>query len=111
MAEDTNTTTEETKSKRGGKRSGAGRKVGYRAPHTLQSEQFRKRLIEKIIERQDPIINKLLERAEGGSEKALEMVMERIIGRPITPLEHQGEGLEQLTNAITKILTGKSKKE
>ena len=80
-----------------------------KANHTIASEQFRKYLIEQIVEHQGPIIKKLIERAEGGSEKALEMVFERVIGRPITPLEHSGEGLEALTNAILNALGGNKK--
>lgn len=93
--------------KRGGKREGAGRK---KAPHTIATEAFRKRLIEKIIKEQDPIIEKLIERAKTGSEKAIEMILERVIGRPITPLDHGGEGLEALTKAILSAL-GSGKKE
>lgn len=101
-------TEEKKKSKIGGRREGAGRK---KAPHTIATEQLRKYIIEEVIKAKAPIIRKLIERASGGNEKAAELLLERVLGRPITPLEHSGEGLEALTNAILGLLSGKKKDE
>lgn len=88
----------------GGKQANAGRK---KASHTIASEALRKYIINEVIKVKKPLIKKIIDGALAGNEKNQEQLLERVLGRPITPLDHQGEGLEALTNAITTILTKK----
>lgn len=78
-----------------------------KARHTILTEQFRKHLIERLVAEQDPIIDALIKNIKAGKEKSIEMGIERIIGRPITPVDFQGEGIEALTDAINTILSQK----
>lgn len=82
-----------------------------KANHTLMTEAFRKYVIERVIAEQGPLMDALLARAKKNSDKALDMALERVLGRPVTPLEHSGEGLEQLTNAIMTLLGVDPKKK
>lgn len=66
---------------------GGGRK---KANHTIQAEAYRKRLIEKVIKKQDPIIEALITRALTGDIPAIKEIQERVLGRPKESLELSG---------------------
>lgn len=49
----------------GGRRPGSGRKKGSLAPHTLDAIEMRKRLVERVGEKIDPLIDAHLDLALG----------------------------------------------
>ena|ERR1700739_1027210 len=70
----------------GGKRPGAGRKKGGVASHTLQSQELRKRLIQLAEENWDAIIFSLIDNSIAGNTIAQRELLDRVLGKPITPL-------------------------
>lgn len=87
----------------GGKRAGAGRPLGSKAPHTIQSEALRKYLIDRVISEQEPIITALIEKAKTGDVPAAKELLERSIGRVKEQVEHTGDfGLQTILADIMK---------
>ena len=79
---------------KGGFRPGAGRK---KAPHTIEAEAYRKRLIERVLEEKDPIITALIMKAKKGDVMALKEINDRVLGKA-----HQQVGLDEETiSALT----------
>lgn len=71
----------------GGKRQNSGRPKGSKASHTIQAQAFRERLIQRVNEEQEPIINALIKQAKAGQVQALKEILERVLGRVKTTLE------------------------
>ena len=65
----------------GGIRPGAGRPKGSQASHTLKAQAFQERLIERVLEEQEPIIEALISQAKEGKIPALKEIFERVLGR------------------------------
>lgn len=76
---------------RGGKRPGAGRKVGSKASHTLTTEQGRAYLIARVHAELEPIVTKAIEQAKAGDQATRKDLLDRAWGRPKETLEVQGE--------------------
>jgi hypothetical protein len=70
----------------GGKRPGAGRKKGSVAKHTLEAQEFRKRLIQRVTPVWDDIIDTMIEKAAMGESWAIKEINDRILGKAIQPL-------------------------
>lgn len=68
---------------KGGKREGAGRK---KAQHTIQAEAFKAYLIREVIKEKEPIVRALIDGAKAGNPKLIAEVLDRILGRAITPI-------------------------
>ena len=73
----------------GGKREGAGKPKGYRAPHTLEAQESRKRLITRVTARADELIDKLFEKAleDKGDTIAIKELLDRAYGKPQQSME------------------------
>ena len=71
----------------GGKRLGAGRKVGSKAQHTIEAEQARAYVIKRVVEELDPIIDKHIEMAKAGDRQGLEYLINQAIGKPKETVE------------------------
>ena len=67
----------------GGKRPGAGRP---KAPHTKAAEAFRAYLIAETMKEKEPIVKALIRAAKNGEVKALAELLDRVLGRPVTPI-------------------------
>ncbi len=65
----------------GGKRKGAGRPIGSKAPHTIETEALRAYLISRVIAEQEQIITALIEKAKNGDISAAKELLDRSIGR------------------------------
>ena len=94
---------------KGGKREGAGRPQGSKAPHTIETEAAKKRLIERIKDDLDKIYDAWLASAIGyyaevktpdGKVRvykkqpnpiAADALMNRAFGRPKEQIEHSGD--------------------
>jgi hypothetical protein len=63
---------------KGGKREGAGRK---RAPHTIQAEAAKKRLVAMFVAVQEPIFEALLGKALTADIPAIKELFERVWGK------------------------------
>ncbi len=70
----------------GGKRPGAGRPKGTFASHTLEAQEFRKRLIERALPKWDAIIDSLITLALHGEIYAIRELNDRIMGKAAQPL-------------------------
>lgn len=68
----------------GGKRPGAGKPKGYKAPHTLETSVSKQRMVERISARTDELIDKLFDRAlsEQGDTVAIKELLDRGYGKP-----------------------------
>jgi hypothetical protein len=68
----------------GGKRAGAGKPKGYKAPHTLEASVAKARMVERISARTDELIDKLFEKAlsENGDTVAIKELLDRGYGKP-----------------------------
>ena len=71
---------------KGGKRPGAGRPKGSISGHTLQAQEFRKRLIQRVTPVWDDIIDTMIEKAAMGESWAIKEINDRILGKAIQPL-------------------------
>jgi hypothetical protein len=73
----------------GGKRAGAGKPKGYKAPHTLEASVARARMVERISARTDELVDKLFERAldEKGDTVAIKELLDRGYGKPQQAME------------------------
>ncbi len=75
----------------GGKRPGAGRPKGTIAKHTLEAQELRKRLIEAAKENWEAIVFTLIDKAVSGDTIALRELLDRVLGKPVTPLASADE--------------------
>ena len=73
---------------RGGKREGAGRKLGYAA---IESEKAREYITKRVSDELEPIIDKAIEQAKAGDTTSRKDLMDRAYGRPKETVEHTGE--------------------
>lgn len=70
---------------RGGKRKGSGRKKGYKA---IAAEKAREYLVKRIADELEPITDQLLLNAKQGDLKALEYVVNQLVGKPKESIDH-----------------------
>lgn len=75
----------------GGKRPGAGRPKGSKASHTIQAEALKKYLIEQAIAAKAEVIAALIREAKRGDVRAIKELLDRILGRPVDPVELSGK--------------------
>ena len=64
---------------KGGKREGAGRPKGYKA---IESEKAREYLTKRIAAELEPLADMILANAKNGDVKALEYVINQLVGKP-----------------------------
>lgn len=74
----------------GGKRKGAGRKKGSKAPHTIEAEKAREFIIQKVCEALEPIIDRLIEDAKKGDKESVKILFDRGFGKPKESMEISG---------------------
>lgn len=67
--------------KHGGKRTGAGRPIGSKAPHTLEAEAFRQYLITEAVKSKQAIVASLIQQAVEGKIPAIKEILERMLGK------------------------------
>ena len=94
---------------RGGKREGAGKPKGYKAPHTLEASAAKKRIIELVSARVDELTSKLFELAfsEKGDIGAIKELLDRAFGKPMQPIVGDDEEPPiQIDLNIGRILDG-----
>lgn len=65
----------------GGKRIGAGRKVGSKATHTVQAEAAKAELIKVYMENIKPINEALIKKAIDGDIQAIKEIHDRVWGK------------------------------
>ena len=89
----------------GGKRPGAGRKKGSKASHTLEAEKLREYLISRAIKEKVPLINSLFNKAKEGDVKALQELLNRVLGKHKEFMEHSfdREAIDQIGQALKKL--------
>jgi hypothetical protein len=87
--------------KQGGKRPGAGRPKGSKAPHTIQAEKAKARLIEMFIEEQEPVFEALIKSAKEGYTPAIKELFERVWGKVPSVLETDPDGEIKLPFVIS----------
>ena len=63
---------------RGGQREGAGRKKGFAA---LEAEKARELIAQKLVVSFEPIVDKAIEQAISGNQKAREWLTDRAYGK------------------------------
>ena len=66
----------------GGKRLGAGRPKGSKAPHTLEIAAAKEHMVKKIIEELDEMLLPQIEKAKQGDSVAFKNLLNRAFGRP-----------------------------
>jgi hypothetical protein len=81
---------------RGGKRIGAGRKIGSRAQHTLQAEQGKALLIQMYLENIRPINQALIDKAKSGDIQAIKELHDRVYNKAAQPLTGGDGGAIQI---------------
>jgi hypothetical protein len=93
---------------KGGKRPGAGRPKGTLASHTVEAQELRKQLIQAATEHWEAIIFTLIDKAISGDTIALRELLDRVLGKPITPLASTDEkgNLVLPFQIIVKQITG-----
>ena len=65
----------------GGKREGAGKPKGYKAPHTIATQEARKYVVERIVAELEPIMDKHIELAKSGDATSLKYLTDQLIGK------------------------------
>ena len=65
-----------------------GRKKGYKA---IAAEKAREYLVKRIAQELDPIITEILNAAKKGDTKAIEYVLNQLVGKPKESVEHSGD--------------------
>ena len=83
----------------GGKREGAGRKIGSKATHTLQAEQARAILIQAYLDNIQPINEALIKKAKDGDIQAIREIHDRVYGK--APQALTGPNGKELTVLIS----------
>lgn len=81
---------------RGGKRDGAGRKRGYKAPHTLEAQAVKSLYIDLAKEHALPVAKALLEKAKTGDVSAIKEFNDRAFGRAPQAVQIEGEVILKL---------------
>ena len=71
----------------GGKRPGAGRPKGSKAPHTIQTSALRGYIIARFMKERKPIIDALMDKGRKGDVQALKEILDRVLGKSIQPIE------------------------
>ena len=66
----------------GGKRQGAGRPKGSKAPHTLEIAKAREYLVQEVMKELEPILRAQIESAKEGDIQAFRYLLDMIFGRP-----------------------------
>ncbi len=68
--------------KHGGKRNGAGRPKGSKAPHTLEIAKAKEYLIQEVVREIEAILRPQIEKAKQGDSSAFQRLLDRTFGRP-----------------------------
>ncbi len=66
----------------GGKRNGAGRPKGSKAPHTLEAAKAKEYLIQEVIKELEAMLRTQIEKAKNGDSMAFRLLTDRAFGRP-----------------------------
>ena len=88
----------------GGKRVGAGKPKGYKAPHTLAAQTAKQKAIEMVEAELEAIFQPQIEQAKQGDTPAFTAVLDRAWGKPTQMLLGDpnqplfGNSLQSLTN-------------
>lgn len=97
---------------RGGKRLGAGRKVGSRAQHTIEASAAKAYVIKRVIEEIEPLISTQIkiakkhgEKTANASVKAFLNLTDRAFGKVTTPIG--GDESMPLLIQISEVLAKK----
>lgn len=77
----------------GGKRLGAGRK---KAPHTIETEAAKKRLVAMFVESEEAIYQALIAQAQTGNIQAIKELFDRVWGKSVQPISNDGENAFKL---------------
>ena len=75
---------------KGGVRPGAGKPKGYKARHTIDATIAKQEVIQRILERINPILDALFAKAEAGDIAAIKEVFDRGFGKAIQGVELSG---------------------
>lgn len=86
---------------RGGKREGAGKPKGYKAPHTLEAQEMKKALILKYHEHAEEVNSALIAKAIEGDIPAIKELHDRVWGKAPQALEMSGKDGEPLFTRAT----------
>lgn len=78
----------------GGKRIGAGKPKGYKAPHTLESEEVRRIYIEMARKHGIPVAEALLTKALTGDVQAIKEFNDRAFGKAPQSVDLTSKGNE-----------------
>lgn len=65
----------------GGKRKGAGKPKGYKAPHTLETQELKKKLIELFGKDAEKVYKALITKAKTGDIQAIRELLDRVWGK------------------------------
>ncbi len=80
----------------GGKRAGAGKPKGYKAPHTLEASTLRQNLIAKYAGRAEEVNDALILKAVQGDVPAIKELHDRVYGKANQYLEVTGKDGSQV---------------
>ncbi len=86
---------------RGGKRPNSGRPKGSLASHTIQAQALKQRLVKRVLEEQEPIIEALIKQAKEGQIQALKEVFERVLGKVINTNVEIESGIHNSQNPLS----------
>lgn len=75
----------------GGKRPGAGRKKGFKFKRTMQLDEARQYIIDRVTSELRPILDKAIEQAKQGDTSARKELMDRAFGRPTESVKVEGD--------------------
>ena len=65
----------------GGKRNGAGRPIGTKAPHTLEIAKAKEYVVQEVIREIEAILRPQIEKAKQGDLLAFKSLLDRAFGR------------------------------
>ena len=88
--------------KNGGPRPNSGRKVGYRAPHTLKTEVLRATLIKQYEENALEINKALIDKAKTGEVAAIKELFDRVWGKSMQPMNIENKETKEPLNEKLK---------
>ena len=88
----------------GGKRENAGKPKGYKAPHTLETQEARKKAIAMVDAKLSEIFAPQIAKAMEGDTTAFKAVLDRAWGTPPQYMELTGENGEKLFEPNEKLL-------